>query len=152
MPAEKELQKLGASGSASGFSLLFQIWKRWYCLRIYKLDQYDLRKETLKLNGKELVRFDYFNQSETERFVDSTLKGSLNIDLPDNKLSVLKYIYRNTPTNSSSPERNWSIFVKTCCGIAVCPKEILTWALQQEILNWQKWFVEIISWRSFNTS
>lgn len=68
-----------------------------------KLDQYDLRKETLKLNGKELVRFDYFNQSETERFVDSTLKGSLNIDLPDNKLSVLKYIYRNTPTNSSSP-------------------------------------------------
>ena len=68
-----------------------------------KLDQYDLRKETLKLNGKELVRFDYFSQSETERFVDSTLKGSLNIDLPDNKLSVLKYIYRNTPTNSSSP-------------------------------------------------
>ena len=27
----------------------------------------------------------------------------MNIDLPDNKLSVLKYIYRNTPTNSSSP-------------------------------------------------
>lgn len=44
-----------------------------------KLDQYDLRKETLKLNGKELVRFDYFSQSETERFVDSTLKGSLNL-------------------------------------------------------------------------
>ena len=99
MPAEKELQKLGASGSASGFSLLFKFGNDDIVYEYIKLDQYDLRKETLKLNGKELVRFDYFNQSETERFVDSTLKGSLNIDLPDNKLSVLKYIYRNTPTN-----------------------------------------------------
>lgn len=68
-----------------------------------KMDQNDLRKEILILNNKVLVRFDYFSNIEEERFVDDTLKGSLNINLSDNKLSVLKYIYRNTPTNPSSP-------------------------------------------------
>lgn len=68
-----------------------------------KFDQYDLRKEELTVNGREVIRFNYFNDSEEDRFVDDTLKGSLNIDLKDNKLSVLKYIYRNTPTNPSSP-------------------------------------------------
>ena len=68
-----------------------------------KFDQYDLRKEELTVNGREVIRFNYFSDSEEDRFVDDTLKGSLNIDLKDNKLSVLKYIYRNTPTNPSSP-------------------------------------------------
>lgn len=68
-----------------------------------KLDQNDLRNERLSMNGKVLLRFDYFNTDPNERFVDKELKGSLNIELPDNKLSVLKYIYRNTPTNPSSP-------------------------------------------------
>lgn len=68
-----------------------------------KFDQYDLRKEELTVNGREVIRFNYFSDSEEDRFVDDTLKGSLNIDLKDNKLSVLKYIYRNTPTNPYSP-------------------------------------------------
>lgn len=68
-----------------------------------KFDQYDLRKEKLTVNGREVIRFNYFSDSEEDRFVDDMLKGSLNIDLKDNKLSVLKYIYRNTPTNPSSP-------------------------------------------------
>ncbi len=68
-----------------------------------KLDQDDLRKEKLTSNGKVLVEFDYFSKSAEDRFIDPDLRGSLNIDLPDNKLSVLKYIYRNTVTKPSSP-------------------------------------------------
>lgn len=68
-----------------------------------KMDQNDLRKEILTVNGKVLICFNYFSNIDEERFVDTSLKNSLNIDLSDNKLSVLKYIYRNTPTNPSSP-------------------------------------------------
>lgn len=100
---KKNYRNLEHLGQPVVFRYFFKFGNDDIVYEYIKLDQYDLRKETLTLNGKELVRFDYFSQSETERFVDSTLKGSLNIDLPDNKLSVLKYIYRNTPTNSSPP-------------------------------------------------
>ncbi|MGN0581463.1 MAG: ATP/GTP-binding protein [Oscillospiraceae bacterium] len=69
----------------------------------FKFDYSDLQKEKLTLNGKTLIRFDYFSNNSDERFIDKDLKGSLNIELPDNKLSVLKYIYRNTPTSPTSP-------------------------------------------------
>lgn len=100
---KKNYRNLEHLGQPATFRYFFKFGNDDIVYEYIKLDQYDLRTETLKLNGKELIRFDYFSRSETERFVDGTLKGSLNIDLPDNKLSVLKYIYRNTPTNSSSP-------------------------------------------------
>lgn len=68
-----------------------------------KNDQNDLRKEKLKLNSTVLVDYNYFSDNISERYVDDELKGSLNVVLPDNKLSVLKYIYRNIPTNPQSP-------------------------------------------------
>ena len=55
--------------------------------------------EQLKI-GKELL-LDYHYDDPNQQFVASSLKGNLNTTLPDNKLSILKYIYRNTPTRTS---------------------------------------------------
>ena len=59
-----------------------------------------LLKEKLALKDKVLVDYNY--QNKDQQFVSSDLVGNLDIHLPDNKLSILKYIHRNTPTNSSS--------------------------------------------------
>lgn len=65
-----------------------------------KMEMDDLRNEKLTVNGKVLIDYDFFGDT---KFIDPKIKGSLNIDLIDNKLSILKYIYKNTPTNSKSP-------------------------------------------------
>ena len=44
-----------------------------------------------------LLNSDYFD--EGSRIVDSELSGGLKIELIDNRLSVVKFIYRNTPTD-----------------------------------------------------
>lgn len=46
---------------------------------------------------------DYHYFDENRRFVDVSIKKSLKIDLTDNRLSVLKYTYRNTVVESDSP-------------------------------------------------
>lgn len=56
--------------------------------------------ERLSFNGKKVVDYDYFNREK--HFIDKSLSGNLNIQLVDNKLSVIKYIYRNTPANPDS--------------------------------------------------
>lgn len=68
-----------------------------------KLAQDNLCWEKVSLNGKILIDYNYFSASDENRFVSDELKGNLNISLPDNKLSIMKYIYRNSPTNPSSP-------------------------------------------------
>lgn len=65
-----------------------------------KSGPYDLLEEKLTINGKMVVFYNYFNKENN--YVDVNLVGSLNIELVDNKLSVLKYIYRNLPTNPNS--------------------------------------------------
>ena len=56
--------------------------------------------ERLFFNDQKVVDYDYFNREK--HFIDKSLSGNLNIQLVDNKLSVLKYIYRNTPANPDS--------------------------------------------------
>ena len=69
-----------------------------------------LVRETLYLNGERLIDYDY---SESRIcYIKPGLVEKLNIDLPDNKLSVLKYIYRNTPTNSVPPVTKLISFVE----------------------------------------
>ncbi len=68
---------------------------------VYEYGKYDpdnLINEKLTVNGELLLDYDYFDTKK--RFIDLKLQGSLNIELVDNKLSILKFIYRNTPTNS----------------------------------------------------
>ena len=61
----------------------------------------DLAWERLFVNGERLVDFDYAPNGR--RFVDRNAVGSLNLDLQDNRLSVVKYIYRNLPTGAVPP-------------------------------------------------
>jgi hypothetical protein len=64
-----------------------------------KKEPEELVWEKLFLNDECLVDYDFFDGAK--RFVSKTLVGALNIDLVDNKLSIIKYIYRNTPTNKA---------------------------------------------------
>lgn len=67
-----------------------------------KCDPYNLVSERLFVNDKTLNYYYYRNETSNNNFIDDSIKGSLNIKLVDNKLSVIKYIYRNTPTDNDS--------------------------------------------------
>ena len=62
-----------------------------------KKEPSELVWEKLSLNGDCLIDYGYFDPGR--RFVSKSLVDGLNIELVDNKLSVVKYIFRNTPTN-----------------------------------------------------
>lgn len=68
---------------------------------VYNYTKYDvgfLVAESLTFNGKKVIDYHYFDESK--RFISEEIAGKLNVDLVDNKLSVIKYIYRNLPTNT----------------------------------------------------
>ena len=56
--------------------------------------------ERLTINGEKVIDYAYFSEKESDKYINRQLIGDLNVDLSDNKLSVIKYIYRNTPTNT----------------------------------------------------
>ena len=53
----------------------------------------EMKWEELTVNGKLVVRYDFNDKKSLE--VDSGVVGNLNVELPDNHLSVVKYLYRN---------------------------------------------------------
>ena len=55
-----------------------------------------LLREKLSVNGAVIVEWDYFDR--TRRFLDRTVFKTVNVELVDNKLSLIKYLYRNIPT------------------------------------------------------
>ena len=65
-----------------------------------KRDPFYLIAEELYFNGEKMLNYNYFDKQEN--FVDKRLTGDLAVELLDNKLSVVKFIYRNTPTNPDS--------------------------------------------------
>lgn len=66
-----------------------------------KSDPVCLRWERLDVNGERLLECDYAKPKKP--YVKRGLVGNLNTQLPDDKLSLIKYIYRNTPTNTVPP-------------------------------------------------
>ena len=64
-----------------------------------KTDAQNLVWESLKVDGNTLL--DYHYGKTNRQFVAHELCGNLDTRLPDNKLSILKYVYRNTPTDFS---------------------------------------------------
>ena len=80
------------------FTYVFQFDNDEVIYDYQKIDQDNLIWEKLTVNGKILLDYNYFDHDK--RYMSTELQGSLNIDLVDNKLSVLKFIYRNTPTNT----------------------------------------------------
>lgn len=57
--------------------------------------------EKLWADGRLLIDYRFFDRRR--RFVDKDLQKNLNIELIDNRLSVLKYIYRNTAVDGNPP-------------------------------------------------
>lgn len=85
------------------FKYVFKFGNDEMIYEYQKKEHNHLLREALTVNGVRLICYDYFSSAEENRYIAPELKGTLNIDLIDNKLSVLKYIYRNTPTNDNSP-------------------------------------------------
>lgn len=81
------------------FKYVFQFSNDEIIYEYTKAFQDYLVAEKLSINGKEVLFFDYFDKAKN--IVDKEFLGNLNLDaIVDNKLSVLKFIYRNSPTNS----------------------------------------------------
>ena len=57
-----------------------------------------LVRERLFSRGELLIDYEY--GADGKSYVKPGLVGGLNLALPDNRLSIIKYIYRNTPTNT----------------------------------------------------
>lgn len=74
-----------------------------------KRDPNNLIYEKLSVNQNVVVNYNFFDAKV--RYLDRSIIGDLNVELIDNKLSVLKYIYRNTPTNTSIPITKMMQFV-----------------------------------------
>ena len=75
-----------------------------------KRDSFFLEDEKLTINHKEVLYYNYFEKNKN--YIDASLAGNLKIELIDNRLSVIKYIYRNTPTNKESPFYKMMVFVE----------------------------------------
>lgn len=75
-----------------------------------KKEAYYLIEESLTINNSQVLFHNYFDKKDN--FVDKNLIGNLQIELLDNKLSIIKYIYRNTPTNQDSPLYKMMNFVE----------------------------------------
>ena len=74
-----------------------------------KRDPNNLIYEKLIINDQIVIEYNFFDPNV--RYLDKSIVGELNIELIDNKLSVLKYIYRNTPTNVFAPMTKMMQFV-----------------------------------------
>ena len=80
---------------------------------VYSYEKYDaeyLLHEKLSVNGKLLIDYHYFD--DRCRFIAPQVQGNLRIDLVDNKLSVVKYIYKNTPRSYQDPLARMVQFVE----------------------------------------
>jgi len=79
------------------FRYCFQFDENEVIYEYEKNDPHNLVYEKIWIDGR--VVLDYSYSGSSSKYIDESLCGSLNIALTDNKLSVVKYIYRNTPTN-----------------------------------------------------
>lgn len=59
-----------------------------------------LVRETLCFDGHKVVDYCYAEARQEARFVDKSVFGDIKTDLPDNRLSILKYLHRNLPTGT----------------------------------------------------
>lgn len=61
----------------------------------------DLVFEIVKVNNEIIVQYYFFDN--IDKIIKVKGAETLNTELKDNKLSILKYIYKNTPTDENSP-------------------------------------------------
>ncbi len=94
-------RNLDSDTAEAKFSYLFSFGEDEIFYEYGKTSINELVWERLIVNGKVLIDYDYFHPAP--KFVDKSISENLNVELEDNKLSVIKYIYRNTPSNPDSP-------------------------------------------------
>ena len=91
------------------FKYTFQFDEDIVVYEYAKRDPNNLIYEKLIINNEVVIDYNFFDVNV--RYLNKSIVGELNIELIDNKLSVLKYIYRNTPTNASAPITKMMQFV-----------------------------------------
>lgn len=62
-----------------------------------KLSPTELKSERLMIDGREVFFYDFYDLKSLR--IDRDVVGNIDISLPDNRLSVAKFLYRNLPTN-----------------------------------------------------
>lgn len=90
-------RNLNTQKECVSFEYTFMLEQQEVVYRYEKNSSRELLNESLLIDGELLVDYDY--EHEDKRYVSEKLCGPLTISLPDNRLSVLKYVYRNTPTD-----------------------------------------------------
>lgn len=58
----------------------------------------ELQWERLEVNGRQIVKWNFENADDCD--IATLSEKGLRVDLSDNKLSMIKYIYRNLPTGT----------------------------------------------------
>lgn len=111
MPAKylRNYLNLNSEKPCAVFKYTFQFDEDAVVYEYAKRDANTLIYEKLTINENVVINYNFFDLNV--RYLDKSTIGELNVELIDNKLSVLKYIYRNTPTNSSSPLTKMMVFV-----------------------------------------
>ena len=95
-----DYRNLDSDAPAACFSYLFCFDGDEVRYKYGKTDVDKLAWEQLFVNEKKIIDYNYHNSAP--KYVDKDISGELNIELEDNTLSIIKYIYRNTPSNPNS--------------------------------------------------
>ncbi len=81
------------------FEYSFLIDKKEIKYKYTKSSIFELRKEELSVCGEEILYYDYKDKNSFRQKLNDI--DNLRIDLLGNNISILKYIYKNTPQNSN---------------------------------------------------
>lgn len=100
---------LNSAKEYAEFKYVFQFDNDEITYIYHKKDPFNLIDERLFINDKLVLNYSYFNKDNN--FIDKEISRNLKIELNDNKLSVLKFIYRNTPTRPTSPFNKMMSFI-----------------------------------------
>ena len=94
-------RNLDSSSELVKFSYTFQFGKDEVIYQYSKRMVNDLVEENLMVNNKNIIKYNFFDKEKN--YIEDGVTHNLNIDLIDNKLSIIKYIYKNTPTDAYLP-------------------------------------------------
>lgn len=91
-------RNLESDNKLISFSYLFNFDSDEILYEYTKTNFDELVWEKLTINNNTVIDYAFFDSSR--QMVKKDWVGDLNIDLTDNKLSIVKYIYRNLPTGT----------------------------------------------------
>lgn len=94
-----EYQNIGLkSDDPVSFRYVFDIDGDEIAYEYAKTAQQELLRERLDVNGREVLKWNFADASDCN--VEILTRKGLRVDLSDNKLSIIKYIFRNSPTGT----------------------------------------------------